>query len=690
MSDDVDLEIGLSWARQRDAVYTYLRIDKKGTSTDDWDQPEEPLAIDLDRLRSLDANEAGYGVALAEMLLRPADIGAFYQTARRSTESENATLHLRLHINAPPRYHAIRWETLRDPESGHRIATDSGVLFSRYLSSTDWRPIPARPKHALRGLVAISAPTNIEGHTPSGRRLAEVDRDGELVRAQAALDQLHDLKVLAEGEAGLMPMLNAVEDGIDVLYLVCHGTLSGEVPQLFLENPDGTADLVDGRTLVERLRELDHRPTVVMLCSCQSAARGDELWTADEGELAALGPRLAEAGVAAVIAMQGDFSMESAETFGPKFFAELRKHGQVDRAMAAARRAIEDRPDWWVPVLFSRLRSGRTYYKPEFTDRADDTWKALETAMSVHYRNLTPVLGPGLADAILTSRQEMAARFVEAWQMPLTTHTRGDLAQAAQFVRVRSADGTVRAQLLHHLGSEVSNRRDKAEEGDPFWNLDFDPQRLETAICEVGRRRREMDEDDPYRVVAAIPTKVYVTTAWTNLLQEALRSAGKQPMTMKFLWNEPVDPPRREGEPKPSEEEPLVYHLFGHLEDVDSLVLSEDDYFAWFTAWLQKGRDVPKVVQTALTDCSLLFLGFRLDDWDFRVVFHAIKSFGGSPRLRRHQHAGVQLSPESALIEPEAAQEYLESYFGEDKVHIYWGEVADFLREFRARTGLAT
>ena len=188
-----------------------------------------------------------------------------------------------------------------------------------------------------------------------------------------------------------------------------------------------------------------------------------------------------------------------------------------------------------------------------------------------------------------------------------------------------------------------------------------------------------------------MPATVYVTTAWTNLLQEALRSAGKEPVTMKFLWHEPVDPPRPEGEPKPTVQKPLVYHLFGHLEDLRSLVLSEDDYFAWFTAWLQKRKDVPHVVKTALISRSLLFLGFRLDDWDFRVVFHAIKSFEGSSLLQQNQHAGVQLSPdESALIEPEAAQEYLESYFGDDKVDIYWGETADFLREFRARTGMET
>ena len=470
MSGDVDLEIGLSWDREQDALRSYLRLDKKGSSQDRWKQPEEPLAIDLHALKALEADRAAYGAALSKMLFEHPDIGELYQVARQLTQGEGGTLHLRLHINAPPKYHAVRWELLQDPDSGHRIALESGALFSRYLSSADWRSIPARPKHALKGLVVVSAPSDIEQWGEG--KLAAVDREGELARGQAALRECQSVKQLAEGEASLGPMLSALEEGIDVLYLVCHGTLSDGVPQLYLENPDGTADVVDSRTLVARLGELDHRPTVVMLCSCQSAFRGDELWTADGGKLSALGPGIASAGVAAVVAMQGDFSMQSAETFCPRFFAELRKHGQVDKSMAAARRAIQDRSDWWVPVLFSRLRSGRTYYKPEFTDRADDTWAALEGAMSV--RLLTPVLGPGLADSILMSRQDMASRWVERWQMPLTTNARGDLAQVAQVLRVRSAAGTVRQQLLHHLVTEMAHKREQAEEGDPFWKLEFD------------------------------------------------------------------------------------------------------------------------------------------------------------------------------------------------------------------------
>ena len=212
-------------------------------------------------------------------------------------------------------------------------------------------------------------------------------------------------------------MLEALEKGVDVLYLVCHGAVSQDVPLIYLEGPDGKADAVDGRKLVERLLGLQRRPTVVMLCSCQSAGSGDERRSDDDGDLAALGPRLAAAGVSAVVGMQGNVAMRTADAFASAFFEALGKDGIVDRAMAVARRSVADRDDWWAPVLFSRLRSGRTYYKPEFASRGDATWQTI--GLQIRTGNFTPVLGPGLADAILGSRQDIARGFVERWQMPL-------------------------------------------------------------------------------------------------------------------------------------------------------------------------------------------------------------------------------------------------------------------------------
>jgi formylglycine-generating enzyme required for sulfatase activity len=110
------------------------------------------------------------------------------------------------------------------------------------------------------------------------------------------------------------------------------------------------------------LGELAQPPSLVVLVSCQSAGKGDsEPSTRDGGALAGLGPRLAAAGVPAVVAMQGNVTMDTAAAFMPVFLRELRRDGQVDRAIAVARGAVRERADWWMPVLFTRLIDGRVW-----------------------------------------------------------------------------------------------------------------------------------------------------------------------------------------------------------------------------------------------------------------------------------------------------------------------------------------
>jgi hypothetical protein len=690
MSGDADLELGLRWDRHRRNFDVSLRFEVVSGNVDEWLPSDVPPGLGLDELQQLDANEPAYGVALTRMVLGADDVREFYLRARAATEAEDRKLHVRLHISAPARFHALHWETLRDPTTGTPIATRSNVLLSRYLSSPDWRPVPAQAKHDLRALVVVAGPQDLDSFAPNGRALREVRVDEELARAQTALADVADISTLIGGAATLDRMLESLDQGVDILYLVCHGALIDDVPRLFLEKPNRETEVVDGRKLVERLSELERRPTVAMLCSCQSASVGNEIWSADEGGLSALGPRLAATGVAAVVAMQGNISMTTAETFAPAFFADLARHGIVDEAMASARRSVRDHRDWWVPVLFSRLRSGHTYYKPEFADRGGDTWQAL--ALQVRTGNFTPVLGPDLSSGILGSRQDIARRWVRRWQMPIALNQQSNLAQVAQYLRVRSADGTVRSQVQQHLMNELKQRRKRAEPGSP-WDL---PEEMvkgpvpQSAILEVGRRLRSIDPGDPFRVMAALPVTVYVTTGWTNLLEEALEERGRLPITMAFPWNEPIETDELDVE-EPTVKRPIVYHMYGRLDDPWSLVLSEDDYFAWLNAWnLRRSKSVPPSVSKALTLKSLMFLGYRLDDWDFRVMFQSIKNFGGSALLRRNLHVGVQISPENPMIEPEAAQEYLESYFGEDRVSIYWGDTRHFLDELCRRTGLKT
>ena len=347
------------------------------------------VQFDMEQLRELMLDPDAYGRALTAGLFADPAVQSAFAQAYSSAQSLDTPLRLRLLIGpSVPELHSLRWETLHNPQDGAMLLMSEQILFSRYLSSGDWRPVKLRPKGELRALVVIANPSNL-----ATNRLAPIDVAGELERAQANLGDIPVTALASGGSATLNGIGEKLRDGYDILYLVCHGALVKGEPTLWLEDESGVMARVPGAELVTRLKELQERPRLVVLASCQSAGTGDEPRTADEGVLAGLGPRLAEAGIPAVLAMQGNVTMRTVAEFMPVFFRELRRDGQIDRAIGVARGAVRGRPDHWMPVLFMRLKSGRIWYVPGFGDdrQSFEKWPAL--LRSIRRGQCTPILG---------------------------------------------------------------------------------------------------------------------------------------------------------------------------------------------------------------------------------------------------------------------------------------------------------
>ena len=140
----------------------------------------------------------------------------------------------------------------------------------------------------------------------------------------------------------------------------------------------------------------------------------------------------------------------------------------------------------------------------------------------------------------------------------------------------------------------------------------------------------------------------------------------------------------------PSPEAPWVYHVFGLFGKRDSLVVTEDDFFDYLIA-TSTDKLMPRKIRGSLLQNSLLFLGFRLDDWRFRVLFRTIMTMQGAETLSDYSHVGVQVNPdEHQLSDVKRAMSYMTSYFQEGKagsprISIFWGSAEDFLKELRTR-----
>ena len=452
-------------------------------------------SFDLGRLRATH-DGATYGEVLSQGLFADASVRTMFAQARSIAQSLGAPLRVRLAVGAgAPELHELRWETMCDPQDLRPLATDEQLHLSRYLSGLDWHPVRLRPRGDLSALVVIASPAGLGGSGPGQWALPALDVEGERLRAAAGLEGIATSFLVSPGGATLNGLIAGLRDRPDVLYLVCHGVLARGEPYLFLEDEAGGVARVPGQELVGRLRELQERPRLVVLASCQSAGGSLEGRNDDGGVLAALGPRLAEVGVPAVLAMQGNVSVETVSRFVPVFFAELQRDGQIDRAVAAARGAVRERLDWWAPALYTRLRSGRLWYVPGFTDERASFEKWPVLLRRIGERRCTPIVGSGVLEPLIGSPREIARRWAEQYQFPMAPYERDRLPDVAQYLAVNAGEYDFPrrgADPLPLPGAGAPPLRGSAPGGPAAGDAGGAPDRgLEAPLCaESGRAAR--------------------------------------------------------------------------------------------------------------------------------------------------------------------------------------------------------
>ncbi len=689
MNDYADLEIGLhrrtagTYAVELRFSHPNMPADLRISQGDD-----APVEFDLAALKEAAGDLDSYGSRLTAQLFADPKLSSGYREAFRIAESMGAGIRLRIYISpSAQELHEIYWECLHDPIDMTLLSTSERVIFSRYLSSFDWQPIPLKPLHDLKALVVIANPSGLDEY-----QLAPLQVESELQRVRTGLAGLPMVELASPGTATLENILAQLreqdcssssviveEDTFDVLYLVCHGATAQGQPWLLLEDSEGKAQLVAGREFVKQLGELRRRPRIAILASCQSA-----------GVLTALGPQLAAIGVSAVIAMQGSVSVATVDEFMPVFFHELRRDGQIDRAMAVARQKIRARADWWMPVLYMRLRMGRIWYVPGFGDESQGREKLPALIQNIRIGRCTPIIGMGVVDRLLGTQREIALAWAASYNFPLAPHSRDDLPQVAQYLAVIQDELYPRSSLQEYLRSALVARfRHTALDA-------WDDERcgkstIQEIISVIGNYIWDRDPHDPVLALAGWPISTYINTTPGNMLLEALRRVGKKPQVEICRWNSFLagEPSIFEHNPSyvPSVQEPLVYQLFGNFDNLDSLVLTEDDYFRFLMGSAFYRKNVfPKDILAALVNNSLLFLGFNIEDWNFRVLLRSILDLEGSSLSSRFAHVAAQIAPlEGRLQDPQRANQFLQKEFLNAHVSVYWGSAAEFTDEICAK-----
>ncbi len=344
-----DLEISISG--ESETTYSIeLRLEVAGSETATRalkDKTESLQKASFEALKDLTPGSHDYSTALTGIFLTDPTVAVVFEKASAATKLPGSLLRIRLLLDSSiQELHTIHWECLRNI-AGKPLATNERILFSRYVQGLDSNVIDTASALKGKALIAIANPANLSSIAPNGEALTPIDTAGELKLVRKALSSVDITNLEAPT---LMSISAKLREGFDILYLVCHGAMIDLAPILLLNDEAGNVEAVPGERVADRIRDLSVPPRLVVLASCQSGQSCESL-----------GPLLADAGVPAVVAMGGNFSMESNAIFMPVFFRELSKDGLIDRAMSAARGAIRDQPDAWMPILYMRLRTGRLW-----------------------------------------------------------------------------------------------------------------------------------------------------------------------------------------------------------------------------------------------------------------------------------------------------------------------------------------
>lgn len=275
----------------------------------------------------------------------------------------------------------------------------------------------------------------------------------------------------------------------------------------------------------------------------------------------------------------------------------------------------------------------------------------------------TPFLGAGTCFGTLPLGREIAEDWASREGFPLEDCA--DLAKVAQFLSVKYGDAI-------HPKERIVRQ---------FRNI--------SAPCFD-------DPDEPHRVLAELPLPIYITTNYDDFLFQALSQAEhttgvkKTPLREVCRWNKELGKrivPRSRGRSPRLEinaQNPLVFHLHGHTGMAESMVLTEDDYLDFLINLSRDEELLPPRIQEAFTSTSLLFVGYSLDDWNFRVLFRSVVGYLEKSLLRAH--ISVQLVPVKETASEEqrrGAEDYLNRYFDNLKIRIYWGTAKEFARDLR-------
>ena len=364
---------------------------------------------------------------------------------RRLSLQSGRQLRIRLDLDERvPELHLLPWEGLRDPDGQEVLSSTRGVLFSRFLPSSEMPSRELLHETHVRALLTVAA----EGSEGKGPVPYPIREEAELARGY-----LKGLRVLESGDRSLTirELKEKIEAGSEVLYFIFSHYPPGSEPSEDTLPKTPERLLLGTRELVAAIASSSKTPKLVVLAGLGGAERGvAALFLTDAAR------ELLRVGVPAVLTLPAGIRPENTSRLMPAFFDELIKDGQVDRALAEARRSVEDRKEGWIPTLFMGVRDGRLWQ--EYFGRRYRVLEPLGVGgmgrvFRVYDQELKREVALKVLRPDLASNSNMIERFKREIQLSSTvTH-----ANVLRVYDLGEADGTKFLTMQYVAGEDLSH-----------------------------------------------------------------------------------------------------------------------------------------------------------------------------------------------------------------------------------------
>jgi hypothetical protein len=140
-----------------------------------------------------------------------------------------------------------------------------------------------------------------------------------------------------------------------------------------------------------------------------------------------------------------------------------------------------------------------------------------------------------------------------------------------------------------------------------------------------GEEGNEKVPSPAVKMLAELPFKIFVTTNYDLLLDDALNECKKKPY--RILYSKSPDEPTKAIDKDPTAQRPLLFKMHGDLDERKAIVITDEDYITFVQRMSDKEQvhPVPRIIRDGMTRWPTLFIGYSLRDYNLRLLLRTLR-----------------------------------------------------------------